>query len=171
MSEIRPILERRSCRTYLDKEVPEDVLKQLLMAGMVAPSAMNSQPWEFLVMQEPEKKAKVSNLVPYWNMLAKAPLGILIMANLDGYRASTRDFFMQDCAASTENILLAAEALGLGGVWLGLYPKMDKVEAIRKIYNIPEDILPFSLLSLGYPIEHARPHNTFRKHKVHHDQY
>jgi nitroreductase len=164
-------MERRSYRIYQDKPVPEDMIGTLLKAGMVAPSARNSQPWEFLVMQDHDKKAQVSKLVSYWSMLEKAPLGILVMANRNGYRASTKEFFIQDCAASTQNILLAAEAIGLGGVWLGLYPKMDKVEAIREIYRIPEHILPFSLLSIGYPDKKLHPHTTFHAHKVHRDAY
>jgi len=171
MDELRPILERRRYRVYKDKPVPEDMIKTLLRAGMYAPSAMNSQPWEFLIMQDNEKKEAVSKLISYWSMLKKAPLGILVMANRNGYRASTKEFFVQDCAASTQNILLAAEAQGLGGVWLGLYPKMDKMQEIRKIYSIPDHIIPFSLMSIGYPAKPLHPHNTYHVHKVHKDEY
>jgi nitroreductase len=168
---LKAILERRSCRVYQDKPVPEEMIEKLLRAGMYAPSAMNSQPWEFLVMQEPEKKEAVSELVSYWSMLKKAPLGILVMANINGYRASTTEFFVQDCAASAENILLAAQAMGLGGTYLGLYPKQNIMSKIREIYSIPEHILPFAVLSIGYPDKPMPPHTTFHKHKVHRDGY
>lgn len=171
MEALKPILERRSYRVYKDLSVPDDVLENLLKAGMYAPSAMNSQPWEFLVMKDSEKKEAVSKLVSYWSMLKHAPLGILVMANTNGYRASTKEFFVQDCSASSENILLAAQAQGLGGVWLGLYPKMDKVQKIREIYNIPEHIIPFSLLSIGYSDKLLHPHTTYHAHKVHMDEY
>lgn len=171
MEGLKPILERRSYRVYKDRPVPDDVVETLLRAGMYAPSAMNSQPWEFLVMKDAEKKEKVSNLVSYWSMLKKAPLGILVMANLNGYRAATKEFFVQDCSASTENILLAAQAQGLGGVWLGLYPKEDRMKQVAEIYNIPDHIIPFSLISIGYPDKELRPHRTYHAQKVHTDEY
>ena len=171
MDTLKAIMERRSCRVYQDRPVSEETIDALLKAGMVAPSAMNSQPWEFLLMQEPGKKAEVSALVSYWSMLKKAPLGILVMGNLNGYRASHTDFFIQDCALCSGNILLAAQAMGLGGVYLGLYPKQDIMEKIRAIYGIPEHILPFAVLSIGYPERPMQPHTTFPQHKVHRDVY
>jgi nitroreductase len=168
---LKAIMERRSCRVYQDRPVSEETVEALLKAGMVAPSAMNSQPWEFLVMQDAEKKAAASQLVSYWSMLKKAPLGILVMANTNGYRASTEEFFIQDCAICSENILLAAQAMGLGGVYLGLYPKQLIMEKMRAIYGIPEHILPFAVLSIGYPDKPAHPHTNFPMHKVHRDAY
>lgn len=171
MDGLSTILERRSCRVYQDKEVSEDVIHNLLKAGMYAPSAMNSQPWEFLVMQDAEKKEAVSDIVSYWSMLKKAPLGILVMANTNGYRSKMDEFFVQDCASSTTSILLAAYAQGLGGVYLGLYPHEDRIQKVREIYNIPEHIIPFSIVSLGYPHGTSHPHTTFHTHKVHRDEY
>jgi nitroreductase len=171
MDALQAIMERRSCRVYQDRPVSEETIEVLLKAGMVAPSAMNSQPWEFLVMQDPDKKAAASALVPYWSMLNKAPLGILIMANLSGYRASHTEFFIQDCALCAGNILLAAQAMGLGGVYLGLYPKQGIVKKVRAIYEIPEHIIPFTILSIGYPERPMKPHTTFPQHKVHRDEY
>lgn len=168
---LKPILERRSYRVYQDRPVPDDVIDNLLRAGMFAPSAMNSQPWEFLVIRDAEKRAAIAALVSQWSMLAKAPLGILVMANTSGYRASTTEFFVQDCANSTTCILLAAQAQGLGGVYLGLYPKQDKMQKVREIFGIPAHILPFSLVSIGYPDKPLHPHTTFRKHMVHTDEY
>lgn len=171
MDALNTIMERRSCRVYQDRPVSEETIEALLKAGMVAPSAMNSQPWEFLVMQDAEKKAAAAELVSYWSMLKKTPLGILVMANTNGYRASTSEFFVQDCALSAGNILLAAQAMGLGGVYLGLYPKQAVMSKLRAIYGIPEHILPFAVLSIGYPEKPMQPHTTFPKHKVHRDQY
>ena len=171
MDHLKPILERRSHRAYSDKPIPEEVVTNILKAGMFAPSAMNSQPWEFLIMKDDEKRTKVSDLVPYWSMLKKAPLAILVLANTANYRASTKEFIVQDCAASTQNILLAAQAQGLGGVWLGLYPKEDRMAKISKIYNIPEHVQPFSITAMGYPYRELRPHRTFKEEKVHIDEY
>ncbi|MGI5849685.1 MAG: nitroreductase family protein [Christensenellales bacterium] len=171
MEGLKPILERRSCRAYQDKPVPKDMLKMLLQAGMNAPSARDSQPWEFLVMHDYAKKKAVSELFIYWRMLEKASLGILVMANTSGYASTTKEFFIQDCAACTENILLAAQAMGLGGVWLGLYPKTAFMQKIRDIYQIPKDILPFSIVSIGYPAWPIEPHTVYRAEKVHTDIY
>jgi len=171
MDALEAILGRRSYRVYKNQEIPDDVLKNLLRAGMYAPSAVNSQPWEFLVMKDAVKKEAVSNLLSVWSMLKKAPLGILVMANRNGYRAQTKEFFVQDCAAATQNILLAAHAQGLGGVWLGTYPKEDVMKGIREIYDIPDHIIPFSVLSIGYPDRQLHPHSTFHKGKVHNDGY
>ena len=171
MDQLKPIFERRSHRAYSDKPVPEEVVTNILKAGMFAPSAMNSQPVEFLIMKDDEKRAKVSELVPYWSMLKNAPLGILVLANTLNYKASTKEFIVQDCSASTQNILLAAQAQGLGGVWLGLYPIKDRMAKISKIYDIPEHVHPFSITSIGYPYRELRPHRTFKEEKVHIDKY
>ncbi len=171
MDALTTILERRSCRVYQDKPVSEDVIHSLLKAGMYAPSAMNSQPWEFLVMQDAEKKEAVSHIASYWSMLKKAPLAILVLSRVNGYRAKPDEFFIQDCANSTTCILLAAHAQGLGGVYLGLYPHEDRMQKVRDIYEIPEDIIPFSIVSLGYPDCVSQPHTTFHTHMVHRDKY
>ena len=171
MDYLKPILERRSHRTYENKPIEQEKTQNILKAGMFAPSAMNSQPVEFLIMRDDEKRTRVSELLPYWSMLKNAPLAILVMANTQNYKATTKEFIVQDCAASTQNILLAAQAQGLGGVWLGLYPKWDIMKKIRKIYGIPEHVQPFSITSIGYPYKELRPHRTFKEEKIHIDEY
>lgn len=171
MDGLKAVLTRRSIRAYTDERVSDAVTENLLRAGMYAPSAMNSQPWEFLVIRGAEKKKAASVLSANWKVLAEAPLGILVMANLNDYKASSSDYFIQDCSAATENILLAAHAQGLGGVWLGLYPKQDRMQGLRDIFSIPEHIIPFSLISIGYPAETKRPHGSYHAGKVHFDKY
>lgn len=171
MDALKAILERRSYRVYQEKPVPNEAVENLLKAGMFAPSAMNSQPWEFLVVRDTEKKSTLADISSNWSMLKHAPLCIIIMANTSGYRSKTTDFFIQDCAASTMCILLAAEAQGLGGVYLGLYPKQSEMRKVRNLFNIPDNIIPFSIVSIGYPDKPLYPHRTFRKHMVHHDEY
>ena len=122
-------------------------------------------------MQETGKKKAVSDLFFYWRMLESAPLGILVMANMDRYASATKEFFIQDCAACTQNILLAAQAMGLGSVWLGVYPKSVFMQKIRDIYQILVHILPFSIISIGYPAGRLRPHASFHSEKVHTDRY
>jgi len=171
MEGLKAILERRSYRVYKDAPVPEDVIGNLLKAGMYAPSAMNSQPWEFLVVRDAVKLAALSEIISQWSMLKKAPLCMIVMANANGYRASTAEFFIQDCACSSMCILLAAQAQGLGGVYLGLYPKEKEMDKVRTLFGIPSHIMPFSVLSIGYPDKMIQPHKNFHKHKVHTDTY
>lgn len=168
---LRPILERRSCRSYTDRQVSDETVHTLLCAGMAAPSANNSRPWEFLVLRDEPLKAAVSAAGQYWSMLKDAPIGIVVLANLDGYRSSHQDYFIQDCSAATQNILLASQAMGLGGVWLGLYPNEERVAAVRRLCGIPEDIIPVTLTSIGYPAQMPHPHTTFYEGKVHYDRY
>ncbi len=171
MDALKVILERRSCREYTDRSVPDDMVENLLKAGMFAPSAVNSQPWEFLVVRDAGKKAALADVYSKWKMLNDAALGIVVMANTSNYPSKTVDFFVQDCANSTMCILLAAHAQGLGGVYLGLYPKTALMNKVRAIFCIPDYIIPFSVVSVGHPAKPLYPHRTFKKHKVHHDEY
>jgi len=171
MDGLETILGRRSCRSYTDTPVPDDVIETLLRAGMYAPSANNSQPWEFLVVREKEMREAASVFGPYWGPLKDAPLGIFVLANMNVYGEAVSPMFVQDCAAATENILLAVRALGLGGVWLGLYPREERIEPVRKLFGIPENVVPVALISIGYPSEEAAPHTEFYADKVHYDKY
>lgn len=168
---LRPIFERRSCRGYTDQPVSDDTLELLLRAGMAAPSAMNSQPWEFIVLRDECVKAAVAAVGSHWGMLKNAPLGILVLANLEGYRATHTEFFVQDCSACTQNILLAAQALGLGGVWLGLYPNEQRIEEVRRVCGIPKTVIPVTLVSIGYPDNRPAPRGLYIEQKVHTDTY
>ncbi len=168
---LKPILERRSCRTYTSEPVSEETVRTLLRAGMCAPSARNAQPWEFLVLRDEKLKSAVSAVGTYWGMLKDAPLGILVLANLKDYNATHRDYFIQDCSAATENILLAAQAMGLGGVWLGLYPNEERVKGVTALCGLPDDVIPVTLVSIGYPVKMPHPHTTYHEEKVHYDRY
>ncbi len=168
---LRPIFERRSCRSYIDQPVSDETVELLLRAGMAAPSAMNSQPWEFIVLRDERVKAAVAAVGTHWGMLKNAPLGILVLANLEGYRASRTEFFVQDCSACTQNILLAAQTMGLGGVWLGLYPNEQRIEEVRRVCGIPKAVIPVTLVSIGYPDNRPAPRGLFIAEKVHADTY
>lgn len=165
------ILNRRCVRDYTDESVTEEEINLLLTAGMYAPSAMNSKPWEFLVIRDKARLEALADIHPFWYMLRNAPLAILVMANLADYKASNDCFFLFDCAASTQNILLAAEGLSLGGVWLGLYDIEERVGKVLEILQIPKEIVPISLLPIGHPSKHPKPHSEFYMDKVHYDHY
>jgi len=165
------VMDRRSVRQYTDRPVDDETLEKLLRAGMYAPSAMNSQPWEFIAVRDRAILDKLSEGAPYWKMLKSAPLAIVIAADISEYKASHKDFFIQDCSASAQNILVAAEGLGLGGVWLGTLPVEDRMEHVRKTLAIPDGIIPFVILPIGWPSEHPHPHTSYHGEKVHYDKY
>lgn len=171
MERLSCILNRRSVRKYTDKPVSIELEELLLSAGFSAPSAQNSRPWEFIVVRDKERLSELSEARPYWKMLKQAPLCIVICANLEGYKGSFKEFFIQDCSAATQNILVAAEGLGLGAVWLGCYPTKEGTQGVSSALNIPKDIIPFSVISIGHPAEHAKPHPQIVVERVHHDQY
>lgn len=171
MQSYQALLDRRSVRQYQNKAIPDDILKEILRAGMYAPSAMNSQPWEFIVVRDPAALSALSRLAPYWKMLPQAGAAIVVVANLTDYRSSHRDFFIQDCAACTQNMLIAAQGLGLGGVWLGLHPKEELKKEVASLLHIPGEIIPFSIISLGYPAEFPHPHTSYKEEKVFFESY
>jgi len=171
MDGLQTILGRRSIRKYQQKPIQEEVLRNILMAGMCAPSAHNSQPWEFIVVRDRVILESLSGCSQYWGMLKEADAAVITLANTENYHGSTQDFFIQDCAAATENMLLAAHAQGLGGVYLGLYGREDRMKMVRSALNIPQEILPFSAIALGYPAEEKHPHTTFKENKVHYERY
>lgn len=171
MQKIDLLFERHSVRQYKDEAVAPDDLELILRAGMSAPSAVNSQPWEFLVVQDRARLNECATIRKFWGMLAQAPLAILVNANLEGYKGSSKDFFVQDCAAAAENMLLAATALGYGGVWLGIHPLTEPQEKLRALFHIPNEILPTVLLSIGRPLTPPEHRARVAPEKVHYELY
>lgn len=163
------IFKRRSIRKYTSESVPKKIIEKLIKAGMSAPSAGNEQPWHFVVITERDKLDTIAGMRPHAEMLKQAPVAILICGDLT--LEKHKGFWVQDCSAATENILLAATAKGLGSVWLGVYPREDRVEGIRKLFNIPQHIVPLSLLPIGYPAEEKPPKNEFDTSRIHCDTW
>ena len=164
MDAIEAILGRRSIRIYADAEVQEDTVEELLKAAMAAPSAGNQQPWHFVVVDDRELLRKVTDVHPYAQMAAKAPLGILVCG--DPSLEKHEGYWVQDCAAATENLLLAAYALGLGAVWTGVHPRVERAEGFRKLFGIPRDIIPFAFVVIGYPAENKLPSERYAPDRV-----
>jgi len=169
MDAMEAILSRRSIRRYTDKPVSDEVVKELLEAAMSAPSAGNEQPWHFVVIRDRQILNEIPKIHPYSGMLKEAPLGILICG--DESLQKYKGYWVQDCSAATENLLIAINAKGLGGVWLGVYPIEDRVIGIRKLLGMPESVIPFSLISLGYPAEQKTSSNRYDESRVHHDKW
>lgn len=169
MKTLEAIQSRRSVRKYTDQPIPKEIIQSLLEAAMNAPSAGNQQPWHFIVIDDKKLMNEVTKVHPHSRMITQAPLAILICADesLEKYKGR----WPMDCSAAMQNLLLAAHAQGLGAVWVGIYPEIERIEGIRKIFNIPDNITPFSLMPLGFPDESKPSENRFREDRVHMNQW
>lgn len=164
------IFKRRSVRIFSKKPVEKETLTKLLQAGMAAPSASNSRPWEFIAITDQEVLGKLQKSLKYGKY--NAPAAIVVCANLGiAQNESALRFWVQDCSAATENIMIAAAGLDLGSVWIGSYPKDDVMETERDILGIPEDVTPLSLIYIGYPAEEPHPRTQYDTERVHWDRY
>jgi nitroreductase len=159
------IRSRRSVRTYTDAPVPEELLLEVVTAAMYAPSAGNQQPWHFVVVTDKNLLERASIVHPYVKMAAKAPAAVLICADLSLEKFP--GYWVQDCAAATQNLLLAAHAKGLGAVWTGIYPMQDRVEAFTKLFETPASVVPLGLIVLGYRENQPAPQDRYRPDRVH----
>lgn len=157
------IISRRSIRKYKDKKIPEEIIKKIIKAGMYAPSSRNKRPWFFIVIKNKKILKKIADFHPYAKMLYEAPCAILVCGNLkiqevEGYLAL-------DCSAATQNILLSSLSFGIGSCWIGLYPRKERMDFIRKLIDLCETMIPISLISLGYPDEEKETPERFEKEK------
>ena len=160
---IKTIFSRRSIRKYTPEPVGEEDIKTLLEAAMAAPSASNRKPWHFVVVTDRGTLDRLAEDHRYGKMLFQAPLCISVC----GDRKASERFWVQDCSAATENLLLAATALGLGAVWLGVHPSGERVKAISEILGIPETMAPLNLISIGHPAEEKEPRTQYDESRVH----
>jgi len=169
MDAIQAVMSRRSIRRYTQQEVSEDTVRQLLEAAMNAPSAGNEQPWQFVVIRQRRILDAIPSIHPYSQMLKEASLGIVVCGDLS--LEVYKGFWVQDCSAATQNILIAAHALGLGAVWLAFYPFEDRVAGLRRMLSLPEQIIPLSMVSVGWPGEKKGPAARYRQDRVHFDRW
>jgi len=151
MDAIDTILTRRSVRTYTEDDIPDNIINKLLEAAVSAPSAGNQQPWHFIILEKREILDKIPDFHPNAKLLKGAQKAILVCAdlNLEKYKG----YWVLDCSAATQNILLAARALGLGTCWLGVYPREDRIKNLKELLNLPENVVPHSIIALGYTQE------------------
>jgi nitroreductase len=165
MDALEAIRTRRSIRRYEDRAVPEDLVEEVLRAAMMAPSAVNKQPWHFVVIDDRELLLEIPKINPNAAMAAGAPLAILVCGDLELEHPS--GYWVVDCAAAVENLLLAAHALGLGAVWTGVYPRQQRMDGLRRLLGIPEHVMPHTLVVLGYPAEQPPSKDRYRPERVH----
>ncbi len=163
------IFKRRSIRTYQDKPVAEEHLEKILRAAMAAPSAGNQQPWHFIVIDDRSILKEIPKFHPYANMLNEAPCAIVVCG--DTTRERHKSYWVQDCSAATQNMLLMATELGLGSVWLGVYPRDERVSDLRKLLDIPDHIIPLNIVAIGHPAEEKGPSDRYDKARIHHNKW
>jgi nitroreductase len=166
MDALTAILSRRSIRHYTSLPISSGIITQLLEAAMNAPSACDLQPWHFILIDDRQTLDAIPGFHNNAAMLPEAPAAILVCGEPGLSRS-----WQQDCSAACQNVLLAAHALGLGAVWLGIYPREHRVNPMRSLLGIPEEIVPMALIAFGCPGENQPPRNRFNQERVRHNRW
>ncbi|MFW6014225.1 MAG: nitroreductase family protein [Nanoarchaeota archaeon] len=169
MKPLEMLKTRRSIRNFKQKSVPKEILDEILDCAMQAPSAVNAQPWHFIVVKDQGLLKRVSEVHPYAKMAKDSAAAIIVCA--EPQKEKIAGFFPQDCSAATQNILLAAHFNNLGAVWCGIYPNEELMKKFCKLFDIPESIIPFSIVPLGYTDEKTGKVDRFKKDKVHYNTW
>lgn len=164
------IFTRRSIRQFTEKKVDEKKIENILRAGMQAPSAHNFQPWEFIVVRDEKIKEAIGDMSPYAKLAKKADTLIIALGNMEKIVKDDL-WWQQDMSACTQNMLLQITEEGLGGVWLGFYPDEERVQAVSQLFKLPEHIIPFSVIALGYSEKENTYVDRYDRDKVHFDTY
>lgn len=161
------IATRTSVRDYEARPVEKEKIEKMLRAAMAAPTAMNKQPWHFVVVDQRNVLDALAGANPYAKMLKKAPLAIVVCGNTDKMiEGGGRDFWIQDASAATENLLLAAHAMGLGAVWTGAYPSEERCISISKVLSLSDNLIPLNMIVVGYPAEQPQPKQKFKEENI-----
>ncbi len=167
---IETIFARRSMRKFTDEPLSPEQIDLLLQAAMSAPSAVNSQPWEFIVVTDEDKLSKLRDILPFGKF--KAPAAIIVCGSqLVAKNPSGAMFWMQDCSAATENILLAATTLGLGSCWIGIHPIPLIGSQVKKLFKLPLGVTPLCAIYLGHPQFIKAPKSKYDPAKIHRQYY
>ncbi len=162
------IMTRTSIRQYQDRPVEQEKVEQLLRAAMAAPTAVNKQPWHFYVLNTKEAINRLADASQRGSdMVRSAALVIVVCGDMDkALEGKAREYWIQDTSAATENLLLAAHALGLGAVWTGVYPMKERVEMTTKVLSLPENLVPLCTILIGYPAENPTPKDKWKPENV-----
>ncbi len=160
------IKKRRSIRAYTEEPVPEADVKALLEAAMAAPSAHNAQPWEFIVVRREDLRRQLAETHQWSDICSDAPVVFVVCGH-----ERRSDHWVEDTSAATENLLLAVAGVGLGAVWVGIYPRPQREAHVRKVLSIPDGMRVLCLVAVGHPAESKPPHTKYDESKVHYDGY
>ncbi len=167
------ILSRKSVREYTDSAVSREKLDTLVRAAMAAPTGRDMRPWKFLVVDDKEAMRQLAEKLPYAKMLASAQATIVVCGDLSvtDKEGKPSTNWMFDCSAATENLLLQAEAMGLGAVWTAAYPYPERLEAVKAAFNLPEHIVPLNVIPIGYPKGDPQPKDKYNKDNIHYNAW
>jgi nitroreductase len=161
------IANRKSVRNYIEgKAIETDKIEKLLRAGMAAPTGKNTQPWEFIVVTRRDVLDALAAKLPYAKMLKQATLAIIVCAD-----TAKSQYWYVDCSAATENILLAAEAMQLGAVWTATYPYENRMDAVKQVFQLPDNIQSLCIIPMGYPSMKESPKDKWKPEKIHNEKW
>ena len=163
------IFARKSVRSYTDEPVSPEQVETILKAAMAAPSGMNMQPWRFVVVTDQKVKDKLA--IGFNKMIAKAPVVIIVCGKTTNKLGAPNKNWTADCAASTENLLLAVEALGLGAVWTACYPYEDRMNPTVEALRLPENISPYCIVPIGHPAGNDKPKDKWNPENIHYEKW
>lgn len=169
-SAIDVIHSRKSVRTFTDAPITMEQIDTLLRAGMAAPSGMDRRPWEFIVVTDKDLMRQWADTLPYAAMLKQAQVAIVVCGR-DGKEKGASPYWYIDCSAATQNILLAAEAMGLGAVWTAAYPYEDRMGVVYSAYSVPSDVMPLCIIPIGYPTGKEQPKIKYDSTRIHIDRW
>jgi nitroreductase len=169
MDAIEALMTRRAVREFTPEPVSEDQIETMLRAAMHAPSACNQQPWHFIVVTKRERLDAIAGVHPYAQMLKQAPLSIIVCGDLT--LETCPGNWAIDCSAAMENLLLAAHAVGLGGVWVGIHPVEQRVKDFRALLGLPAFATPLCLAAIGRPAGPLPKVDRFKQERIHRDAW
>ena len=167
-SAIEVIHQRTSIRNYTERKVSKEQLETLVRAGMAAPTAMNKQPWLFVAIDDKELLNSLGTALPFGKMLLKSTAAIVVCGDMNkAAEGDAKEYWVQDCSAASENILLAATDLGLGAVWTGVYPSEDRVAKVKEVLKLPANLIPLNVIPIGYPLGDTAPKDKWKQENMH----
>lgn len=161
------IFSRRSIRKYQNQEVPDEMITDLLEAAMSAPSAVAKDPWHFIVIKNRETLNKIADALPSAKMLSQATAAFIVCGDINKANIQEESYLLQDLSAAVENILIAANILGLGTCWLGVHPRPDRLASIIKLFDLPDNIIPMCGIAIGWPAELPETRTRYNSDRVH----
>jgi len=165
----RALLNRRSIRKYKDQKISKEDIDKILKAAMYAPSAMNLQAWHFIVIDNRDVLIESIKSIPYAEMLKQSAAAILVCG--DSLIEKNESWLLQNCSASTQNILLSAHGSGIGSCWIAIHGMDDVYKNVKAQFKLPENIVPVSLISLGYPDEEVKAEGRFKEERIHYNNW
>lgn len=162
---------RKSVRQFTDEPVSAEHIETMLKAAMAAPTAVNYQPWRFVVITERARLDAMAEVLPYAKMLKQAPLAIVVCGETTWFEGRENTYWQQDCSAATQNILLAAEALGLGAVWTGVYPNMELARPLAEFLGLPGTVQPLCCIPIGHHDGTTQPRDKWKPENIHYERW